>query len=105
MTEGQIRKRITASFNEVSHGARLTTGISFLPGDAEDAVKLVLNASAIGKAPKDHLNMQEGSAAFEAWALLIHTHCGFVFNWVRQRTLFLLRRLTTAIMAVSCIGP
>lgn len=76
MTEGQIRKKITASFNEVSRGARLTTGISFLPGDTEDSVKLVLNAGAIGKALKDNLNMQEGPAAFEAWALLIHTHCG-----------------------------
>ena len=77
MTEGQIRTLITARLNEIYRGARLTTGITFLPGDAEGSVKLVLSDRATGTSlSKGCLNMQEGTAAFEAWALLIHAHCG-----------------------------
>lgn len=37
---------------------------------------MALSHRAMGAAPEKNLNMQCDEAAFEAWALLIHVHCG-----------------------------
>ena len=79
MESKPMREIITKRFKQISSRShtRLTTDILFDRGDTDGSVRMVLKPRAIGAARNGNLNMQEAPAAFEAWALLIHAHCGF----------------------------
>lgn len=76
MKNDPLKDMILKQFNPIARGANLPSGIQFLQGEG-DTVVMALSHCAMGVAPKKNLNMQCDEAAFEAWALLIHVHCGF----------------------------
>lgn len=61
---------ILSRFKDITQSARIPGNIRFLQGDEEDTVVMELSPSAMGS------NMQTDAGAFDAWALLIHVHCG-----------------------------
>lgn len=67
---------ILSRFKDVTQSAKIPRNIRFLQGEGEDTVVMTLSPKAMGVAPEKNLNMQDDEAAFEAWALLIHVHCG-----------------------------
>ena len=91
MKNEPIDSLILNRFKKITRSARIPGGIQFLQGDEEDTVVMKLSPQAMGAAlnatkRKDDSNMQTDKAAFEAWALLIHVHCGFrvVLDWTRE---------------------
>lgn len=91
MKNEPIDSLILNRFKKITRSARIPGGIQFLQGDGEDTVVMELSPQAMGAAlnatkRKDDSNMQTDKAAFEAWALLIHVHCGFrvVLDWTRE---------------------
>lgn len=78
MYQESLKSKIRAKFREIAKGAELPKNIQFYAGEDEHTVVLELQPRAIGAAPKENWNMQTDDAAFEAWALLIHTHCDFI---------------------------
>ena len=75
MKNEPIDSMILNRFKTITQDARIPSGIRFLQGE-EDTVVMALSHRAMGAAPENNLNMQCDEAAFEAWALLIHVHCG-----------------------------
>ena len=75
MKNEPLNAMILEQFKPIARGASLPSGIQFLQGEG-DTVVMALSHRAIGAAPEKNLNMQCDEAAFEAWALLIHVHCG-----------------------------
>lgn len=78
-------------FKTITRSARIPSGIRFLQGDGEDTVVMKLSPQAMGASlnalkQQDDVNMQRDEAAFEAWALLIHVHCGLrvVLDWTSE---------------------
>ncbi len=74
-----MRKDILNTPKNVTSNAKLTKTIEFseLKGsdDKKKKIEMVLRQRAISI--NGTSNMQEDEAAFEAWALLIHVHCGY----------------------------
>lgn len=76
-----MRDDILKTFKkEVTKNAKLPRSIDFFELEESDGknkkVEMLLDQKAIGIGEDPH-NMQTNEAAFEAWALLIHTHCGY----------------------------
>lgn len=78
MYRESLKSKIEPKFREIAKGAGLPKNIQFYEGEDGQTVVLELQPRAIGAAPKENWNMQTDDAAFEAWALLIHTHCDFL---------------------------
>lgn len=83
----RIHDVILGKFKQIAQGASLPSGIQFLP-EHGGTIVMSLSPQAMGAAPAKNLNMQCDSAAFEAWALLIHVHCGFrvILTWREEPT-------------------
>jgi hypothetical protein len=69
-----MRGIISEKLEKVLGRAKLPSNITFKGQYEKVEIILTLKAAGVGKDPH---NMQTDEAAFEAWALFIHVHCGY----------------------------